>query len=78
MLGLTRGSLGSLRLSGHRRTECENWILGRADKLVSLKPKLVCGRFSNSFVLENKIEKEGLPRDSPAGLGAGGSSSKVL
>src|ERR1700730_4926029 len=27
---------------------------------------------SNSFVFENKIEKEGLPRDSPAGLGAGG------
>ena len=36
VLGLTRGSLGSLRPSGHRRTECENWILGRADKLVSL------------------------------------------
>jgi hypothetical protein len=28
--------------------------------------------FSNSFVLKTKIEKEGLPRDSPAGLGAGG------
>ena len=28
--------------------------------------------FSNSFVFKNKIEKEGLPRDSPAGLGAGG------
>jgi len=28
--------------------------------------------FSNSFVFKTKIEKEGLPRDSPAGLGAGG------
>ena len=28
--------------------------------------------FSNSFVFKNKIEKEGLPRDSPAGSGAGG------
>jgi hypothetical protein len=28
--------------------------------------------FSNSCVFKNKIEKEGLPRDSPAGLGAGG------
>jgi len=26
--------------------------------------------FSNSFIFKNKIEKEGLPRDSPAGLGA--------
>jgi hypothetical protein len=28
--------------------------------------------FSNLFVFKNKIEKEGLPSDSPAGLGAGG------
>ena len=28
--------------------------------------------FSNSFVFNTKIEKEGLPRDSPAALGAGG------
>ncbi len=28
--------------------------------------------FSNSFVFKTKIEKEGLPRGSPAGLGAGG------
>ena len=28
--------------------------------------------FSNSLVFKNGIEKEGLPRDSPAGLGAGG------
>jgi hypothetical protein len=28
--------------------------------------------FSNSFIFKNKIEKEGLPRDSPAALGAGG------
>ena len=28
--------------------------------------------FSNSFIFKNKIEKEGLPRDGPAGLGAGG------
>ena len=28
--------------------------------------------FSNSFVFKTKIEKEGLPSDSPAGLGAGG------
>jgi hypothetical protein len=28
--------------------------------------------FSNSFVVKTKIEKEGLPKDSPAGLGAGG------
>ena len=28
--------------------------------------------FSNSFIFKNNIEKEGLPRDSPAGLGAGG------
>src|SRR6202007_3421819 len=28
--------------------------------------------FSNSFVFKNKIEKEGLPSDRPAGLGAGG------
>jgi hypothetical protein len=27
--------------------------------------------FSNSFVFKTKIEKEGLPRGSPAGLGAG-------
>jgi len=27
--------------------------------------------FSNSFVFKSKIEKEGLPGDSPAGLGAG-------
>jgi hypothetical protein len=31
---------------------------------------------SNSFVLKNKIEKEGLPRDSLAGLGAGGPEFK--
>ena len=31
--------------------------------------------FSNSFIFKNKIEKEGLPRDSPAGLGAGGPGS---
>jgi len=28
--------------------------------------------FSNSFIFKPKIEKEGLPSDSPAGLGAGG------
>ena len=28
--------------------------------------------FSNSFVVKTEIEKEGLPEDSPAGLGAGG------
>jgi len=28
--------------------------------------------FSNSFVFKNEIEKEGLPSDSPADLGAGG------
>src|SRR5437660_10555307 len=28
--------------------------------------------FSNSFVLKNNIEKEGLPGGGPAGLGAGG------
>ena len=28
--------------------------------------------FSNSFVFKNKIEKEGLPRDSTPDLGAGG------
>ena len=28
--------------------------------------------FSISFIFKNKIEKEGLPKDSPAGLGAGG------
>jgi hypothetical protein len=28
--------------------------------------------FSNSFIFKYRIEKEGLPRDSPAGLGAGG------
>ncbi len=28
--------------------------------------------FSNSFVFKTKIEKEGLPRDSTPGLGAGG------
>ena len=28
--------------------------------------------FSNSFVFKHKIEKEGLPRDSPVALGAGG------
>ena len=27
--------------------------------------------FSNSFIFKNEIEKEGLPRDSPAGLSAG-------
>ena len=32
--------------------------------------------FSNSFIFRNKIEKEGLPRDSPAGLGAGGPEFK--
>ena len=32
--------------------------------------------FSNSFVFKTKIEKEGLPRDSPAGLGAGGPEFK--
>jgi hypothetical protein len=32
--------------------------------------------FSNSFIFKNKIEKEGLPRDSPAGLGAGGPEFK--
>ena len=32
--------------------------------------------FSNSFVFKNKIEKEGLPRYSPAGLGAGGPEFK--
>jgi hypothetical protein len=32
--------------------------------------------FSNSFVFKNKIEKEGLPRDSPAALGAGGPEFK--
>src|SRR5260370_42528544 len=32
--------------------------------------------FSNSFVFKTKIEKEGLPGDSPAGLGAGGPEFK--
>src|SRR5467141_2343333 len=32
--------------------------------------------FPNSFIFKNKIEKEGLPRDSPAGLGAGGPEFK--
>ena len=32
--------------------------------------------FSNSFVFKTEIEKEGLPRDSPAGLGAGGPEFK--
>jgi len=32
--------------------------------------------FSKSFVFKNKIEKEGLPSDSPAGLGAGGPEFK--
>jgi len=32
--------------------------------------------FSNSFVLKNNIEKEGLPGGSPAGLGAGGPEFK--
>ena len=32
--------------------------------------------FSNSFIFRNKIDKEGLPRDSPAGLGAGGPEFK--
>jgi hypothetical protein len=32
--------------------------------------------FSNSFVFKTKIEKEGLPRGSPAGLGAGGPEFK--
>jgi len=31
---------------------------------------------ANSFIFKNKIEKEGLPRDSPAGLGAGGPEFK--
>jgi len=31
---------------------------------------------SNSFICKNKIEKEGLPKDSPAGLGAGGPEFK--
>jgi len=32
--------------------------------------------FVNPFVFKNKIEKEGLPRDGPAGLGAGGPEFK--
>ena len=32
--------------------------------------------FSNSFVFKTEIEKEGLPRASPAGLGAGGPEFK--
>jgi hypothetical protein len=32
--------------------------------------------FSNSCVFKTKIEKEGLPRGSPAGLGAGGPEFK--
>jgi hypothetical protein len=32
--------------------------------------------FSNSFVFKSEIEKEGLPSDSPAGLGAGGPQFK--
>jgi len=28
--------------------------------------------FSNSFVFKTEIEKEGIPRDSPPALGAGG------
>jgi hypothetical protein len=31
---------------------------------------------SISFICKNKIEKEGLPNDSPAGLGAGGPEFK--
>ncbi len=31
---------------------------------------------ANSFIFKNKIEKEELPRDSPAGLGAGGPEFK--
>ena len=110
VLGLTRGSLGSLRPSGHRRTECENWILGRPDKLVSLKPKLVCERvqqfaqsslrgklgglcecratfrytvplpniFLTRLFWKTRLKRKDFQEDSPAGLGAGGSSSKVL
>ena len=32
--------------------------------------------FSNSFVLKNNIEKEGLPGGGPVGLGAGGPEFK--
>jgi hypothetical protein len=32
--------------------------------------------FSNSFVFKKEIEKEGLPRGRPAGLGAGGPEFK--
>ena len=32
--------------------------------------------FSNSFIFKTKIEKEGLPRDSTPGLGAGGPEFK--
>ena len=32
--------------------------------------------FAKPFVFKNGVEKEGLPRDSPAGLGAGGSRFK--
>ena len=32
--------------------------------------------FVNPFVFKTKIEKEGLPRDGPAGLGAGGPEFK--
>ena len=32
--------------------------------------------FSNSFIFKNKIEKEGLPRDSTPALGAGGPEFK--
>jgi hypothetical protein len=31
--------------------------------------------FAKPFILKMEIEKEGLPRDSPAGLGAGGPGS---
>ena len=38
---------------------------------------LVTTKYSSiSFICKNKIEKEGLPKDSPAGLGAGGPEFK--
>jgi len=45
----------------------------RSHILVHSATNKIC---ANSFIFKNKIEKEGLLRDSPAGLGAGGPEFK--
>ena len=73
MLTNNVSSAMELRVQLHPRGLCV-WRCACTDLIVPVYSvhRATTKYFSNSFIFKNKIEKEGLPRDSPGGLGAGG------